>query len=228
MRATRYDRSVIPKLGGIGKSSIAALAVAILSVWLINNIRNSGPYRLDASELTGWALVEGRPGEPGLVALEPPRHLTDGLFENLRSRTGQPLVAPARTLLPLVLQTEYEDSLQGVLSVDDVMRAARDSGIASARFDPVCIARQEQADRDEREQLFFVVFESPAFEDFRQRLLPLHTEHGGAQVYDPAALRPALILAATEAALTAQSPVAIEPADCQIQLEASSETGRSQ
>jgi hypothetical protein len=199
---------------GIWKALVAASGVAALSALLVNGIRSSGPSAIDAAELSGWTIVTGRDGEPGVVALQPPVHLTGNLFQDLLVRVGQPLMAPSRTVMPLVLQTEYEDSLQGVLSVDDVVRLARESGVDTARFEPICVGHRHRASERASGRLFFVVFDSPAFADFRQRLLPLHTEHGGVSVYDPGALRPILAVAATDRAFDRWWPITVERSDC--------------
>lgn len=197
------------------KVSFAALAVAAFSWLLVRTIRNSAPYSVDGAALSGWTLVAGEPGEPALVALQPPSRLTVELFRQVRERTRRSLLSPARPSVPLVLQSEYADSLQGVWSVDDIMNAARDAGVEAARFEPVCMAQRSESTPDRSGQLFFVVFDAQVFYQFRQQLSPLFPEHGGNSTYDPSALRPVLTIAATDREFVHRWPVAVEQrTDC--------------
>ena len=118
-------------------------------------------------------------------------------------------------MVPLVLQSEYSDSLQGAYSVEDIMDLARDAGVTDARFEPVCMGQR----RDSSQQLFYVVFRASAFDVFRDRLTPLFQEHAGAVPYDPLLVRPVLAVAATDQHFTHLWPVAVNPsADCQATL----------
>ena len=175
-----------------------ALVVVIALAWLIvRTIRNRGPYSADAITLSGWTLVV-EPGAPALVALQPPPQLTSGLFQQLSQRTRLSLMAAPRPLVPLVLQAEYAESLQGVWSLDDIVRLARETDLETSRFEPVCVGQHTESTSGQTHQLFFVEFSSPAFDEFRQQLTPLFPEHGGWGVFDPGALRPVLTIAATD------------------------------
>ena len=200
------------------KASVAALVVVGLSWLLAKAIRNRGPYSIDGAALSGWTLVRGGPGDPALVALQPPSPLSAALFQQLLRRAGPSLVAPERPSVPLVLQSEYADSLQGVLSVEDVLDVARDAGVEAARFEPICMGRRESAD-GRSGRLFFVLFEAPAFDRFRDQLTPLFPEHTGAFPYDPKALHPILTIAATDRESARWWPIMVDQrTDCQASL----------
>jgi hypothetical protein len=187
------------------------LAVALLGGLAFFAIRGRGPYNVEAKELSGWTLVRGEPGEPALIGLQPPAALPAELFNQVLGRRGPALVAPAHPMVPLVLQSEYSDSLQGAYSVEDVMDLARDAGVADARFEPVCMGQR----RDSSQQLFYVVFRASAFDVFRDRLTPLFQEHAGAVPYDPSLVRPVLAVAATDQHFTHLWPISVNPsADC--------------
>ena len=113
-----------------------------------------------------------------------------------------------------MLQEEYSEGLQGVWSLDDILKLARESNLETSRFEPVCIGRHRESTRGDEHQMFFVVFASPAFEEFRQQLTPLFPEHGGWGVFNPAALRPVLTVASTNREFRFR-PLAVEQrTDC--------------
>ena len=194
----------------------AVFALALLGGLAFFAIRGRGPYNVEAKELSGWTLVRGEPGEPALVGLQPPAPLPTELFNQVLGRRGPALVAPAHPMVPLVLQSEYSDSLQGAYSVEDILDLARDTGVSDARFEPVCVGQR----RDSAQQLFYVVFSAPAFDTFRERLTPLFQEHAGAVPYDPSLVRPILAVAATDQKFTHLWPVAFNAAsDCESSLQ---------
>ena len=208
-------RRVVVRVG------IAALVVAALSWLVVRTIRSTRPYSIDAAALSGWTLAIADSPDPALVVLEPRSLLPTELFQQLVRRSGQPLVAPAHPSVPLVLKSEYSDSLQGVLSVADVLDVAREAGVEGARFEPVCIGQHRASTPGRSDQLFFVLFDAPAFNEFRRQLTPLFPEHAGAGFYDPAALRPILTIAATDREFDHWWPLTVEQrTDCLATLSA--------
>lgn len=199
------------------KVGFVALVVLALS-WLIVT-RSSRPYSVVAASLTGWTLVVGDPGGPAVVALQPPSELATDLFRQVSQRSGQSLTAPAPGLVPLVLQNEYEDSLQGVLSIEDIMNVARDAGIEDARFEPVCLGQRRESRQGRSGQVFFVVFDAPVFYEFRRRLSPLFPEHAGNGAFDPTGLRPILTIGTTDRDVARWWPLAVEQrSECRASL----------
>ena len=201
------------------KAGLAALVVVALSLLLVREVRSRGPYSVESVELSGWTIVTAPPDNPALVSLRPPPRLSTGLFQQLFRRTGQSLVAPADPSVPLVLRSEYADSLQGVLSLEDILDTARDQGLEAAWFQPVCLGQRRESTGGRSVQMFFVVFDAPAFDAFRDHLTPLFPEHAGAFPYEPKALRPVLTVAATDRELARSWPIAPdERADCRQRL----------
>jgi hypothetical protein len=201
------------------RAGLAVIVVTALAWLIVTTIRGRRPYSVDATTLSGWTLVAGEPGAPALVALQPPPALPSALFDQLSKRTRQSLMAPSRPSVPLVLQVEYEESLQGVWSVADIVRLARETNLETARFEPVCVGQHSESSAGETHRLFFVMFSAPAFDEFRQQLTPLFPEHGGAGVFDPVALRPVLTIAASDREFVIRWPLAVEQRqDCQASL----------
>ena len=200
-------------------AGLGALVVAALCWLAVGTFRGRGPYSVDSVELSGWTLVTPSPDDPALVALQPPPSLSTGLFQQLFRRTGEALVAPAHPSVPLVLRSEYADSLQGVLSVEDILNKARDLGLETARFEPICMGRRRESAPGRSDTLFFVLFDAPAFDEFREELTPLFPEHAGAFPYEPRALSPILAIGATDRQFERWWPLAVKAElDCRASL----------
>jgi hypothetical protein len=193
-------------------------AVAIL-VWTIVGDRASRPYAVPRSALSGWTIVASQGDEPWVLAARPPATVSASLFEQISDKTGQPLTAAAPAALPLVMRSEYDDALQGVYGIDFLIRTARDAGIETAVFEPVCVAHRVDAGTGQKGELFFVAFTSPAFRELREDLVPPQPEHGGIGVYEPAALIPILPVAASTGMTGRVWPNAFDQrTDCQAPL----------
>jgi hypothetical protein len=191
----------------------AGLVAGLALAWfLVKTIRERRPYAVADRELSGWKVIAGPPGG-AVVALQPPPELAANLFREISRRTKEPLVAPDQPLVPLVLPDEYADSLQGVLSVDDIIEIAKGAGLDATRFEPVCVARSSDSQSGRVEELFSAIFEAPAYADFRQQLTPMFPEHAGSVTYEPAALHLMLPVAATDRELARRS-TADRQAEC--------------
>lgn len=192
------------------RAGAGLLLAAALTWWVARTIRDSAPYSVGAEALSGWRLAVGEPGDAALVALQPPAELSADLFQQLHRRRRAPsLVAPARAAVPLVLKSEYAESLQGVLSIDDILNVAREAGVETARFEPVCMAERRNPSPGRSDRLLFVLLHAPAFYSFRQQLSPLFPEHAGSGIFDPGALRPILIIAASDGDFARWFPIAV-------------------
>lgn len=203
---------------------IAATAVGavLLGAVIVQVIRARSPYRVDEELLSGWTLAAAPPGDPAVVEAKPPARLLEDLFRQVSRRSDHALVAPERAAVPLVLAGEYSDSLQGVLSVEDILSVGHDVGLDDVRFEPVCIGERHRESGNSSEELFFAVFDAPQFDKFRFELTPLFPEHAGSGVYDPPALRLILAVAATTKDVDHWWPLGINPQeDCSVSLRAS-------
>lgn len=184
---------------GQGWKTVIVLAVVVAGVVFVAQVlRGRRPYTVHRSELSGWHVVTGRTGGGVAVGLRPPPALANDLYDQVTRRTSAELSAPEQPIVPLVLRDEFDISLMGVLSAQDIVDIARESGIEEASFEPVCMAEHSDASGAETERLFFVLFQAPEFERARADLMLMHPEHGGAVEFDPAALSPILTVAATD------------------------------
>lgn len=188
----------------------AVIALAAIGWFAANAIWNRRPYSVSETALSGWKVIAGPPGSPAVVALQPPRQLSTDLYRQVSARTKEALVAPEEPLIPLVLQDEYADSLQGVLSVDDIIGIAEGAGLDAARFEPVCLAERTASKQGHDSEQFYAVFDAPAFANFRQQLTPLFPEHAGGVAYEPGALHMVLPVAASDEELASRPAAVID------------------
>jgi hypothetical protein len=196
--------------------SVTLLVVAGLVVLILRDT-GSEPYSVPRNTLSGWTLGVGGTDEPWIAGLRPPVLLTKTLLEQLSDKAGARL-SDATPTLPLVMRDEYADGLQGVHSVENILRFARDAGLESAPFQPVCLARHTRGERASGE-LYFVVFEASAFRDFRQDIIPAFPEHAGTGIYDSGGLLAILPIAVSEGSSNTWWPIAFDQArDCVAQI----------
>jgi hypothetical protein len=172
----------------LGTATIAAL------VWTVVYDTSSARYVVARQALTGWTVAASEGDEPWVLAAQPPAGLSAALVTQLAAGTREPLVAPARAALPLVLRAEFDEALQGVYGIDSLMRVARDVSFEKAVFEPVCVAQRVEGER----RLYFIAFNSALFQELREDFRPAQPEHGGIGVYDPASLVPLLPVAASD------------------------------
>ena len=200
---------------------LAFLAVVIVAAlgWIAERGRARKPYAAPEAALSGWTLVTSDGTDPWVVGAQPPDALTRSLFEEVSRRTGRTLVAPPHRALALVLRSEFDEGLQGVYGTDSVLRIASEAGIESARFQPVCLGHRTSTGQGGRSDLYFVAFDSPAFNQMRVDLLPAQPEHAGVGVYEPATLTPILIVGASDNVFDRWWPLTFDPArDCEADL----------
>ena len=177
---------------------VALLLVGVAAVWWRAR-PDATPYTVPPATLEKWTLVTSDGTDPWIVAMKPPDALTASLFAEASRRAGQTLVPPAHPGLPLVLRTEFDEGLQGVYGTDSVLRIARESGVETSTFEPVCLAHHTVSRPDGRAEVYFVPFVSDAFTKVRVDLVPVQPEHGGIGVYEPSTLIPAIIVGSTSA-----------------------------
>jgi hypothetical protein len=177
---------------------LAAVLVAATVLWLATRTGQNGPLVLQAGALAGWRVIVSAGTDPWVVGMQPPESAMTSLIEQVSKRARRKLVAPSHPALPLVLRTEFDEGLQGAFGVDWIARLARDSGFEDARvFVPVCLARRTIETQGEQADVYFIPFESPAFNQLRVDLMPEHPEQAGVGMYDPSTLTPILPVAAT-------------------------------
>ena len=201
------------------KFAAAAGAVLVLGILMTREIISRTPYEVDEELLSGWQLVASPPGNPAIVEAKPPSRLLEELFRQVSRRANHALVAPDRAAVPLVLADEYSDSLQGALSIQDILSVGEGVGLDTARFEPVCIVERHRDSGEQAEELYFAVFDAPLFNQFRYELTPLFPEQAGSGIYYPPAVRLIMAVAATSKDFNRWWPIGVNPQhDCSVSL----------
>lgn len=213
----------------LGKILLGLAALGVLGVLFLRTLEQttSEPYVLRAEHLAGWELVLDPPLGPDgpLLALLPPRELPMGLFQEVFARTMESMNPPAGYAVGIVLRSEFDASIAGIVTPAELLELAREAGLEGATVGPGCMAVRQGLAGRASDRAFFALFELPALRAFRNELGRLAGERGGGTAtFDPDALAPALYLAATGGGFSGWpvadgaaeqhcvAPLAVEPA----------------
>jgi hypothetical protein len=197
----------------------AGLAVlGALGVLFVRSAQNvtSEPYEVERGQLTGWTLetTASPAGAGAVLVLRPQRELEAALFNQVFRRSGESLSGPAPAEMPLVLQVEFERAVAGTLTPEALLIVARDTGLGSSAIQPRCMALRRVSEPGIHRQVFFLRFDLPAFTEFRRRVAQqVHGTGGHAATFDPDALSPVMIVAASDGGFSSWLPLRSEGAD---------------
>ncbi|HET6149423.1 MAG TPA: hypothetical protein VFH68_17945 [Polyangia bacterium] len=206
------------------KLGIGLALLGVLGFLFLRSVRGTraAPYTLPRASSGPWSVATiagARPNEPMLV-WRPPPGLMGALFDQLFKRAMESMGQPVVPGIPLVFQSEFAraQASQPTLSPDALLAAARELGLDSQPPRPICLAhRRATSGTNDREQLYFVIFDAPDFGRFRQRLAGQANPGvaAGAAAVDPAAQSPALIVALIESSQEHWLPLRADPkVDC--------------
>lgn len=206
----------VRRLLQIAAALVIAAGVAYLFVRSARNTR-SEPYTVNPGHLRGWTLaLEPAPAATGaVVVLRPPQPLAPQLFQQVFARAMESLNAPATPHMPLILHREFAQAFAGRVTPDALLTAARAAGLESTTFEPDCLAHRRVSEPGVSRQLYFAVFRSPAFQQFRGRAAALLDGTAGGNAFDPSALSPVLFIGASDPAFSRWLPLRTDPQrDC--------------
>ena len=202
------------------KAVAGLAALGALGVFFVRSARTvlAEPYEVPRDHLAPWILaIEPASSASGmLLALRPPRELTAVLFKQVFSRTGESLTSPVPAAMPLVLQSEFDRAMAATLTPDKLLALAQAAGLESATLAPKCLAHRRVSAPGIVRQVYFARFDAPALEEFRQQVArQLRDAGGSASTFDPGAVSPVLIIAASDAGFSRWLPLrAGEEDDC--------------
>lgn len=198
------------------KVIVAVVVLGGLGVLFVRSAQNvrSEPYEIARGRLAGWTLaIDPSPNPSGvMLGLQPDKETAAMLFSQVFSRTGETLSGPVPATVPLVLQSEFDRAKAGTLMPDALLSSARAAGLESPTIEPRCMAHRRISEPGITRQVYFVRFEWPAFTTFRQQVAQQMRASGGSG-FDPAALSPVLIVAASDAAFSRWLPLRAEAED---------------
>jgi hypothetical protein len=173
--------------------AVALVVITAAGFLFVRSLRSTRaqPYTVDGADLGGLSveLAEASgPSSPVLV-LVPPPGLVRGLYDQIFKRAMESLTVPTPAAIPLVLRGEVDRAPAGAASPQVLLAAARSAGLDAAGFTPRCLAYRRASNATYTRQLYFLLFDAPAFARFRALLA---AKLGGD--FDPAALSPVLLV----------------------------------
>jgi hypothetical protein len=199
---------------------VALVLVAGLGVLLVRSARDARakPYAVDRRALTGWRITiepASSPNAPALLLRAPPE-LSRDLFHQIFSRAMESLSSPGFDGIPLLLQAELDAAFAGSADPGAFAAVAASVGLTPGPLEPRCLGYRRVSTPSGTRQLYFALFDAPAFARFRAQIATL----GDAAKFRAAALSPALIIAGSDASYTSWLPIRADPAkDCVAPIE---------
>jgi hypothetical protein len=201
------------------KVTIALVAVAVLAALFIRSARSTSaqPFTIARPHLAGWTLSLAPEANAldSLLWITPKAELMAPLGRELFARTGQSLHYPSPAM-PVVLRSEFQRAIAGVLAPATLLEAARQAGLESASFQPRCMARRRISAPGLLRGVYFLLFDLPQFVQFRQQVRQRLGDAGGdGSLFDPSALSPVVIAAALDGSFSGWMPLRADPeVDC--------------
>lgn len=191
------------------KVAVAILLLAGVGLLFVRSVKDARaePYQVSAAWLRNWKLaIDTQADADGaVVSLRPPPQLSMNLFRQLFSRQMESLGTPSQPGLALALRREIPSEI----SAEDVLALARDAGLEQAVPAPKCVGYRRISDPGITRQLYFMWFDLPGFDRFRQALAA--TAGPG---FALGGLSP-VVLMAGEPSLTGWQPIVVDQSrDC--------------
>ena len=215
----------LTRRAALTRIAIGLVALGVLAVLFVRSAQSAreAPFVVERRSLTPWALVlEPNADAIGAwLALRPPQPLAPPLGRQIFTRGGESVNYPNPPSLPLILRSEFDRALAGSLTPDAVVTIARATGLESATFEPRCMARRRISEPGATRGVYFVLFDAPAFDQFRQQVSEaLRRAGGNATLFDPTALSPVLIVAGIDENFSRWLPLRANPdVDCLAPIE---------
>jgi hypothetical protein len=184
-------KKLLLKAGGI----VVVATVMAFAFWRSVHTARSEAYTLSAGSQRPWQLTTATPAGPNdpVLLLEPPPDVSRELFDQVFKRSMESMGAPDVVGIPLVLQGELERAGAARITRDDLVAMARQAGLDGAVPAPRCMGHRRAPEPDTRQQVFFAIFDLPAFTTFRTNL----AARLGAS-FDAAFVTPALFVGIVE------------------------------
>jgi hypothetical protein len=174
----------------------------------IDSVR-SEPYVIQRQYTEPWTLAieSATTATSPILVARPPEDFGSRLFDQIFERAMESMKGSFGGGVPLVLRGEYEQSLAGRYTPEALLELARAGGLDRTAFTPVCVSIKRVSEPGRTRQLYYVIFESPAFVEFRARL-GREVAGQSSPAFAPAALSPVLIVGGTEGDFDRWLPIA--------------------
>ena len=194
---------------------IVLVAIAAIGVAFMRSVRSTreAPYTIAPAHLQDWtfAIEPGNAPSSVLISIRPPRELASALFRQLFTRHAESFNGPTVPYVPLLLQDEFNRSFAGQATSGELLDLARSAGLEAAAFTPRCMGYRRESAPGATRQLYFVLFDAPAFTRFREGLADRAVADSG---FSPAALSPVMFVAASDANFGRWLPLRVNEGDC--------------
>ena len=201
------------------KVMIALVAVAVLALLFVRSAQSARaqPFTIARQHLAGWTLTLAPDADPlgSALSITPNAKLMRPLANDLFGRMGESLHYPPPAM-PVVLRSEFQRAMAGVLTPQALLNAAREAGLESARFQPRCMAQRRVSEPGIIRGVYFLLFDLPQFTEFREQVAQrLRAAGREPSLFDPAALSPVVIAADLDGSFSGWLPLRADPkADC--------------
>ena len=201
------------------KVIVVLALLAGLAVLFVRSARDSRaqPYTVSKADLARWTLAvepAAGPRAPVLV-LQPLGELAGTLSHQIFQRAMESFSTPIPAAIPLVLRGELGEAFAERATPDALLTIARSAGLDAATPQVRCLGYRRVSGRDGTAQVYFVLFDLPAFARFREQIAALLDDPAARAAYDPGALSPVLLVAAGDSAFTTWLPLRAQPdTDC--------------
>jgi len=193
------------------KATVGIVALGVLGVLFVRSARSTRAeaYEVTRDRLSRWTLAVEPPRGPSgaVLVLRSDEELARELFNQVFLRSGESMRGPSPAAMPLVLQDEFDAAISGTLTPDVLLEIAKASGLETPSFASQCMAYRRVSQPGSTRQIYFVRYEWPAFAAFRTKVAERLATAGGRSAFQPAALTPLLIVAASDAAFSRWLPL---------------------
>jgi hypothetical protein len=200
------------------KVMIPLVAVAALAVLFVRSAQSTSaqPFTIARQHLAVWTLTLAPDADPlgSLLSITPTPDLMRPLANDLFGRMGESLHYPPPAM-PVVLRSEFQRDMAGVLTPEQLLDAAREAGLESATFQPRCMAQKRVSAPGVLRGVYFLVFDLPQFQQFREQVAQRLRAAGRDPLFDPAAMSPVVLAADLDGSFSGWLPLRADPAvDC--------------
>jgi hypothetical protein len=200
------------------KVIIGAAVLGALGYFFVQSVKDTRaePYSVPRGRFQGWTLAMENPAAPAdpVLSLRAPAELGSGLFRQIFERHAESLSSPGVPTMPLVLQEEFVRAFAGHTTPDALFAAAKEAGLATITLQPRCLAYRRVSAPGVTRQLYFLLFDTPQFDRFRRAIAKLAVSAGAGDVFDPEALSPVVVIAASDTNYSQWFPLKAVDSDC--------------
>ncbi|MEQ1869017.1 MAG: hypothetical protein ABL961_03230 [Vicinamibacterales bacterium] len=198
------------------KIVLGAVGIGALGVLFVRSALNvaSEPYSINRADLSQWTVaLDPAPSVSGVwLALRPPDQMAPPLFSQIFRRSGQSLSGPDPVSMPLLLKGEFDGAVVGHFSAESLLDLAKSGSLESLQPKPLCLASRRVSQPGSTREVYFVRFDHPAVGEFRRQLAE-RLATAGVTSFNPLAVSPVIIVAATDAGFSSWLPLQGTPTD---------------